>query len=154
MIATGHADSTQLTMIIVTLPKMVVDLWDIKVVLELFKKYQMKNLNILKPLMLPILQAMISLVLFSQTANVVFGTYVLFSLGLIFILIDLNKTVLKNLIEITSISILFMVIGFFLPDASKVLVLRYFGITVLSVLLLYVIKKYSLFYEAKKNMSK
>lgn len=91
--------------------------------------------------MLPALQLIVGLVLFWETASVVLGTYVVISFGLVFFLIDTSKSIFKNLLEIASVSILLMIIGFFLPGSEKVLVMRYVGITLLSILLIYFIKK-------------
>ena len=111
----------------------------------------MKNFKILKPFILPILQLTIGLVLFWETAGIVLEIYFVASLPIIFLIADTRQSLIKNLVEIASISILLMIIGFLLPGAAKVLVIRYFGITILSIIFIYYMKKYTLISMIKEN---
>ena len=108
----------------------------------------MKNFTFAKPLMLPFLHQIIGLVLFWKT-DYFFETYAVLSIGLIFLLVDAKKSLLKNMIEIASIFMLLLFIGFFLPGSEQVLVMRYAGITVLSVILIYFMKKNSTLFVIK-----
>lgn len=115
----------------------------------IFKKI-FKTINYLKPTLLPILHQIIGLILFWENATVLMYTYSLISFVLIFFLIDVNKNIFRNILEISSFFLVVMIIAFFLPGAEKVLAIRYIGITILSCILFFYFKKHYYLSKIKK----
>lgn len=99
----------------------------------------MKN-KILKISIMPIVYLIIGAILFGNQ-DLMIVIFLSFASLIYNYLIDTNKNLVLNFIEINGIFILLFIIGFLLKDSDKSLVIKYISLVSLSFSIVYFLKK-------------